>query len=74
MKRFWLGLGVLVVLLAFGCGKEFLPEGLDEYIRRNGLYNTRKNWKNLPMEELEKELKRVRYKYRCTAVLSNSTQ
>jgi nicotinate-nucleotide adenylyltransferase len=41
-------------LLAFGCGKEFLPEGLEEYIRRNGLYNTRKNWKNLPMEQLEK--------------------
>ena len=41
-------------LLAFGCGKEFLPEALAAYIRENGLYNTRKNWKNLPMEDLEK--------------------
>ena len=41
-------------LLAFGCGKKFLPEALAAYIRENGLYNTRKNWKNLPMEDLEK--------------------
>ena len=41
-------------LLAFGCGKEFLPEPVCDYIRNNGLYNTRKNWKNLPMEDLEK--------------------
>ena len=40
-------------LLAFGCGKEFLPEPVCDYIRNNGLYNTRKNWKNLPMEDLE---------------------
>ena len=40
-------------LLAFGCGKEFLPESVCDYIRSNGLYNTRKNWKNLPMEQLE---------------------
>ena len=40
-------------LLAFGCGKEFLPDGLTDYIRGHGLYNTRKNWKNLPMEQLE---------------------
>ena len=41
-------------LLAFGCGKEFLPESVADYILTHGLYNTRKNWKNLPMEELEK--------------------
>ena len=40
-------------LLAFGCGREFLPEGVESYIRENGLYDTRKNWKNLPMEQLE---------------------
>ena len=40
-------------LLAFGCGKEFLPESVCDYIRGNGLYNTQKNWKNLPMEQLE---------------------
>ena len=40
-------------LLSFGCGKKFLPESVCDYIRSNGLYNTRKNWKNLPMEQLE---------------------
>ena len=40
-------------MLAFGCGREFLPEGVEAYIRDNGLYETRKNWKNLPMEQLE---------------------
>ena len=40
-------------LLAFGCGKEFLPEAVCAHILSNGLYNTKKNWKNLPMEVLE---------------------
>lgn len=40
-------------LLAFGAGGEFLPAGVETYIRENGLYDTRKDWKNLPMEELE---------------------
>lgn len=40
-------------LLAFGCGSEFLPAGVEAYIREHGLYDTRKDWKNLPMEELE---------------------
>ena len=40
-------------MLAFGCGETFLPEGVHAYIQEHGLYNTRKNWKNLPMEHLE---------------------
>ena len=40
-------------LMAFGCGWEFLPPGVEEYIRKNGLYNTGDDWKNLPMEQLE---------------------
>ena len=40
-------------LLAFRCAGEFLPEGVLDYIRENRLYDTRTNWKNLPMEELE---------------------
>lgn len=40
-------------LLAFGCGSEFLPAGVEDYIRRNGLYDTSANWKQLPMEQLE---------------------
>ena len=41
-------------LLAFRCAGEFLPDGVLDYIRENRLYDTRANWKNLPMEELEK--------------------
>lgn len=40
-------------LLAFGCGGEFLPRGVESYIRRHGLYATNANWKHLPMEQLE---------------------
>jgi len=40
-------------LLAFRCAGAFLPEGVLEYIRENRLYDTRTNWKGLPMEELE---------------------
>ena len=41
-------------LLAFRCAGELLPEGVLDYIREHRLYDTRTNWKNLPMEELEK--------------------
>ncbi len=40
-------------LLAFGSGEEFLPEGVYDYIRTNGLYDTGADWRNLPMERLE---------------------
>ena len=40
-------------LLAFRCAGAFLPEGVLEYIRENRLYDTRTDWKNLSMEELE---------------------
>ncbi len=40
-------------LLAFRCAGEFLPEGVLDYIREHRLYDTRAEWKNLPMEELE---------------------
>ena len=40
-------------LLAFRCAASFLPEGVLDYIRENRLYDTRTDWKNLPMEELE---------------------
>ena len=41
-------------LLAFGCADEFLPDGVGEYIRQSGLYHVNANWKNLPMDELER--------------------
>ena len=69
-KRYWESMGVSVQLvendvinisstqmrrlLIFRCAAEFLPEGVLEFIRENYLYDTRTNWKNLPMEELER--------------------
>ena len=40
-------------LIAFRCADEFLPAGVGDYIRENGLYETGADWKNLPMEQLE---------------------
>ena len=40
-------------LLAFHCAGAFLPEGVLDYIREHRLYDTRTDWRNLPMEELE---------------------
>ena len=40
-------------LIAFQCASEFLPKGVGEYIRENGLYDATVNWKKLPMEQLE---------------------
>ena len=40
-------------LIAFQCAGEFLPNGVGQYIRENGLYDANADWKNLPMEQLE---------------------
>ena len=40
-------------LLAFQCAGPFLPEGVEDYIRSQGLYDSTADWKDLPMEELE---------------------
>ena len=40
-------------MIAFQCAGEFLPVGVEDYIRENGLYDTATQWKNLPMEQLE---------------------
>lgn len=40
-------------LLAFRCADEFLPAGVEDYVRQNGLYDISADWKNLPMEQLE---------------------
>lgn len=39
-------------LLAFQAGDIFLPSSVHAYIRENGLYYTKADWKKLPMEEL----------------------
>ena len=41
-------------MLAFRCAGPFLPQGVEDFIRENGLYGTGKSLKRLPMEELEK--------------------
>ena len=41
-------------MLAFGCAEPFLPKGVGDYIIENGLYGTNRNYRNLPMEELER--------------------
>ena len=40
-------------LLAFQCADAFLPHGVADYIRQNGLYHVDADWKHLPMEQLE---------------------
>lgn len=40
-------------MLVFRCADPFLCPGVPEYIRVHGLYGTGKDYRNLPMEELE---------------------
>ena len=56
-------------LIAFRCAGEFLPEGVYEFIRENGLYDTDANWKNLPMEQLEAVVLRLLNPNRVNHVL-----
>ena len=56
-------------LLAFQCADEFLPAGVGDYIRQNGLYNVNADWKNLPMPELEKVVIRLLNPNRVNHVL-----
>ena len=56
-------------LLAFHAADEFLPAGVGDYIRANGLYDTGAAWKNLPMEELEPIVIRLLHPNRVAHVL-----
>ncbi len=40
-------------MLVFRCGSEFLPAGIEDYIRRNALYDTGEDLRKLPMDKLE---------------------
>ena len=40
-------------MLIFDCAAPFLPNGVGEYIRRHGLYGAGKDYRRLPMEQLE---------------------
>ena len=41
-------------LIAFRAASPFLPAGVEAYIRANGLYGACNDYRNLPMEQLEK--------------------
>jgi nicotinate-nucleotide adenylyltransferase len=41
-------------MLVFRCASPFLPEGVEDYIREQGLYGVNDDYRNLPMEQLEK--------------------
>jgi len=41
-------------MLIFSCAASYLPDGVMQYIQENGLYGTGGNFKQLPMEQLEK--------------------
>ena len=56
-------------MLAFRCADSFLPEGVGAYIRENGLYDERANWKNLPIGELEHVVVRLLKPNRVAHVL-----
>ena len=56
-------------LLAFRCAGPFLPEGACDYIHSHGLYNTAADWKQLPMEELERVVTRLLNPNRVAHVL-----
>ena len=43
-------------MLRFSCADPYLPAGVPEYIRQNGLYGTEKDLRNLSVEDLEKEI------------------
>ena len=56
-------------LLAFRCAAAFLPEGVLDYIRAHRLYDTRTDWKNLPMDKLEQVVIRLLKPSRINHVL-----
>ncbi len=40
-------------MLVFQCAAPFLPAGVEDYVRSNGLYGVDRDLRNLPMEQLE---------------------
>ena len=41
-------------MLVFRCADDFLPEGVNAFIQMNNLYHTGANYRNLPLDRLEK--------------------
>ena len=44
---------VLRSLLVFGSTGDYLPAGVEDYVRKEGLYGTKESYKNLSLQELE---------------------
>ena len=44
---------VLRSLLVFGSAGDYLPAGVEDYVRKEGLYGTKESYKNLSLRELE---------------------
>ena len=44
---------VLGSLLVFGSAGDYLPAGVEDYVRKEGLYGTKESYKNLSLQELE---------------------
>ena len=40
-------------MIAFRCASEFLPQPVEEFILKNGLYDSWKNYRHLPIEKLQ---------------------
>ena len=40
-------------MLAFRCASDFLPQPVEEFILQNGLYDSAKNYRHLPIEKLQ---------------------
>ena len=47
---------VLRSLLVFGSAGDYLPAGVEDYVRKEGLYGTGESYKNLSLQELEEIL------------------
>ena len=47
---------VLRSLLVFGSAGDYLPAGVEDYVREEGLYGTKESYKNLSLQELEEIL------------------
>ena len=56
-------------MLVFQCAAPFLPAGVGDYIRSNGLYGVAQDLRNLPMEQLEQVVISLLKKNRVNHVL-----
>ena len=60
---------VLRSLLVFGSAGDYLPAGVEDYVRKEGLYGTKESYKNLSLRELEECLPAFIKPERMTHVL-----